>query len=206
MAWPGHLQRFCPWLLHCGSARRAVESSYRHCPEVAETKESAPGSSRRSAWRWILHRLSWSGLSWCSPRRVRLPGRAAACPPASVAYCRREQWSRCWQALFPPLSDVQGSPLRSSSASACSSGRREPTSGKQRQRLRQSRSQLGLSSRLWPCENCVLQLLAGADYGFHAQHHPLQQCLGLDLGLDRRCAMLTPSFLPALTRCCLCAV
>src|SRR5271157_284088 len=204
MAWRGHLRRFSPWLLHCGSARRAVESSYRRCSEVAETKESAPGSSLHSAWRWQLHRLSWSGLSWCSPRRVRLPGRAAACPPASVAYCRREQWSRCWQVLFPRLSDVQGSPLRSSSVSACSSGRREPTSGTRQRRPRQSRSQAGLSYRPWPCENCVLQLLTGAAYGFHAPHHLLQQSLGLEPGL--RGAMLTPSFLLLLTRCCLCAV
>src|SRR5271157_725268 len=201
-AWRGHLRRFCPWLFQCGSARRAEESSYRHCSEVAETKESAPGSSLRSAWRWKRHRLSWSGLSLCFQRRVRLPDRAAACPPASVAYCRREQWSRCWQVLFPPLSDVQGSPLRSSSASVCSSARKEPTSGTQRQRLRQSRSQAGLSYRPWPCENCVLQLLPGADYGSHAQRHLLQQCLGLGL----RCAVLRPSFLLPSTRCCFCAV
>src|SRR5271157_5667322 len=206
MAWQGHLRRFCPWLLHCGSARRAVESSYRRCSELAETKESAPGSSPRSAWRWQLPRLHRFGLSWCSQRRVRLPGRAAACPPASVAYCRREQLSRCWEALFPPLSDVRGSPPRSSSASVCSSGRREPTSGTRQRRPQQSRSQAGLSYRPWPCENCVLQLLAGADYGFHVQHHLLQQSLGLDLEAGLRCAMLTPSFLLLLTRCCLCAV
>src|SRR5271157_830026 len=206
MAWQGHLRRFCPWLFQCGSARTAVESSYRHCSEPAETKESAPGSSLHSARCWTLHRLHRFVLSWCSPRRARLPGRAAACPPASVAYCRLEQWSRCWQALFPPLSDVQGSPLRSSSASVCSSARKEPTSGTQRQRLRQSRSQAGLSYRPWPRENCVLQLLAGVDYGFHVQHHPLQQCLGLNPEPGLRCAMLTPSFLLLLTRCCLCAV
>src|SRR5664280_501237 len=206
MAWPVHLRRFCPWLLHCGSARRAVESSYRHCSEVAETKESAPGSSLHSAWRWKLHRLHRFGLSWCSPRHVRLPGRAAACPPASVAYCRRERWSRCWQVLFPPPSDVQGRPLRSFSVLVCSSGRTEPTSGTQRQRPRESRSQAGLSYRPWPCENCVLQLLVGAVHGTRAQRHPLQRCPGLDLRPGLRCAMLLPSFLLLLTRCCLCAV
>jgi len=109
MAWRGHLRRFSPWLFHCGSARRAEESSYRHCSEVAETKESAPGSSLHSAWRWKLHRLHRFGpfLVFLHVMCVYLAGlplvllhrlHTAAGNDGVVA------GRRC----FPPLSDVQG--------------------------------------------------------------------------------------------------